>query len=152
VAWSGGSDRSESESPALGGSWAVGWAEKSSIQSIRFEYPADTGFVLNKMDGRWMLDDQLADSAFVESFLNTISSRTLNDFADHVSPQREADFRLTIYGNSMDNLVISCYLISDSEECYLHSSLNPKVYFKTSMTALPDQLFPGKIKFLPDNK
>src|SRR5687768_3233178 len=54
---------------------------KRSINKITFAYPADSGYVLEKRDGRWIADNEKADSLKVETYLSKLQLKTLNTFA-----------------------------------------------------------------------
>ncbi len=55
-----------------------------SISSIQFEYPADSGFVLQRTNELWQVNGAEADSANVMEYLNKIRNLNASEFADDV--------------------------------------------------------------------
>ena len=58
--------------------------KRDSIDKITFRYPADSSFVLERRNGKWMLGPDPADSAAVSSYLAGLEYKNLNSFNDHV--------------------------------------------------------------------
>ena len=57
---------------------------KDSVSSVQFNYPADSAFVLNKVDSAWLIFENPADSAAAASYLSDISFVTSSKFVDDV--------------------------------------------------------------------
>lgn len=121
---------------------------RENITSIRFTYPADSGFVLNDVASTWEVDGQTADSASVAGYLSGLRNITKTEFADDFSPQgKVAVYQLTISGNNMQPLTVSAY--QEGEEYVLSSNLNEGAYFYQGSLQIFDKLFVSKTSLLP---
>ena len=124
---------------------------KDNVMSIRFEYPADSSFVLSKMGTQWQIGELQADSAAVESYLSGLGNITKNEFADDFVPQgKVATYRLTVSGNNMQAFTVSAFL--EGEEYILNSSLNEGAYFEEGSLKIFEKLFVGKAGLLPEEQ
>ena len=115
------------------------------ISSIKFDYPADSSFMLSNKDGKWFTDLIPADSAGVADYLSTLGNLSGQEFNDSFKPVSNPDYQILIEGNNMLNISIKCYRQPDGS-LVLNSSLNPDTYFNSS----PEGIF-GKI-FIPRKK
>lgn len=70
-----------------------------SIRSIEFQYPADSGFVLQQMGQQWQIDGNSVDSASVAQYISTIANLNARDFADQVG---QADLGAPVIRLSVD--------------------------------------------------
>jgi len=122
-------------------------ADKKAINRIQFAYPGNGSFMLAKQDSVWMVDNQQADPKAVDTYLNMFTNRPQRSFADNYKPNGSPNYTLTVSGNGMEDLTIQCWA-DTSGTYYMHSSLNPKVYFSSPAKGLFTQLFVGKDKFL----
>ena len=121
---------------------------KENITSIRFTYPADSGFVLDNVASRWEIDRQPVDSAAVADYLSGLRNITKSEFADDFSPQgKVAVYQLTISGNNMQALTVSAY--QEGDEYVLSSNLNEGAYFNQGSLQIFDKLFVSKTSLLP---
>ena len=121
---------------------------RENITSIRFTYPADSGFVLDNVASRWEIAGQPADSAAVAGYLSGLRNITKSEFADNFSPQgKVAVYQLTISGNNMQSLTVSAY--QEGEEYVLNSNLNEGAYFNQGSLQIFDKLFVSKTSLLP---
>ena len=121
---------------------------KENITSIRFTYPADSGFVLDNVASRWEIDRQPVDSAAVAGYLSGLRNITKSEFADDFSPQgKVAVYQLTISGNNMQALTVSAY--QEGDEYVLSSNLNEGAYFNQGSLQIFDKLFVSKTSLLP---
>jgi hypothetical protein len=123
---------------------------KDLVSRMVFRYPADSGFVLERKDNKWMLDNTPADSAKVESFLNTLRSRNLSAFDDDFVPSGEADLSLIVSGASGDLETVRAWKQPDAT-WRLNSGVQPDVYFSDSGTRVIADLFKKREYFLPEN-
>ena len=123
-------------------------ATKENITSIRFEYPADSGYVLNKVASQWQIEGQQADSAAVESYLSGLRNITKSEFADDfISQGKVASYQLTISGNNMQPFTVSAF--QEGGKYVLHSTLNEGAYFNEGSLKIFEKLFIGKGGLLP---
>lgn len=98
--------------------------QKDSLISVTFDYP-DSAFMLSK-SGRWMINDQPADSASVEKFLRGLSYVNSTKFTDGDiigTPTHKVSFSFT----DRENMVIEAFY---SENGYqIKSTENPEEAF-----------------------
>ncbi len=123
---------------------------RQDLTAFRFDYPADSGFVVRQRDSVWYIGSVRPDSASMIQYLNTISHRSGSSFADDLKPSGNPDFQLTIEGRNMRPVNLKGYL-KDEEEIIIHSSQNPEAWFKSKKTGLFDDLFKGKGYFTQSN-
>ncbi|HEY8512667.1 MAG TPA: DUF4340 domain-containing protein [Cyclobacteriaceae bacterium] len=122
---------------------------KDLVLRMDFRYPADSGFVVERKDNKWMIGDTPADSAKVESFLNTLRSRNLNAFADDFVPSGDPDLSLVVSGNSGDLETVRAWRQPDAT-WRLASTVQPDVYFSDSGTRIIADLFRKREDFLAE--
>lgn len=122
---------------------------KEQVSRVVFQYPADSGFVLERKDGSWMIENVRADSAKVESYLSTLRSRNLSAFADGFAPGGEADMTLVVSGDGSDLENVRAWKLPDST-WRLSSGVQPEVYFSDSGTRIIADLFKRRKDFVAD--
>ncbi len=120
----------------------------SNIKSVRFDYPADSSFVLNKMGNTWQIDGQTADSTATANFLSKIQNKSMNDFKDNFDiADKQPQFKVTFEGDNMAAIEVSCY--EDESLAYImHSTQNRNNYFTGGSINLFEELYVSKSKFL----
>ena len=112
------------------------------LQKIIYDYPADTGFVAERSQGKWMVAGLMADSASMERFVNGLARRTHNTFADDFKAPGEADFTMTLEGENMQTHQVKGYAESDSL-MIVESTYNPGAYFRLELSDVRKDLFPS---------
>lgn len=123
--------------------------DPSVVTRLQFDHPADSSFTLASENGRWMLNEQPADSSAVANYLNRLRNRQVRRFADDFQPTTSPQHRLTIQRSGADPVILQSW--PDTAGGYfLHSSLNPTAYFESETDGLADQLFVGKAGFLSE--
>ncbi|TAL62331.1 MAG: DUF4340 domain-containing protein [Bacteroidetes bacterium] len=122
--------------------------EKNNFTKLTFNYPADSGFVLQKENGKWKADTAFADSAKVDQYLNTISYASSTSFAD-ACKETSPIMALSIEGNNMNRATIGAFLSDSIQRFILHSSNNPEAYFSAGNEKIDEKFFKGKNYFLP---
>ena len=115
---------------------------KDQITRIVFDYPADSGFIAQKMDVNWTINGILADSTSMAQYLNGLSRKSHGDFADGFSPLSNPVYQVTFEGMNMDPLLIRVYS-QVGDELVLHSSINPESYFRITREGLFRDIFKG---------
>ena len=113
---------------------------KDQITKVIFEYPADSGFVAQKLDVNWTINGILADSTSMAQYLNGISRKSHGDFADGFSPLSNPLYQVTFEGMNMDPLLIRVYSQA-GDELILHSTINPESYFRITRDGLFKDIF-----------
>ncbi|NJN28331.1 MAG: DUF4340 domain-containing protein [Cyclobacteriaceae bacterium] len=122
-------------------------ANKDSISAIQFHYPADSGFVLSKENGQWLVAGEKADSAGVAQYLNSLRMLSHSNFVDDVpaaalvSPAME----LRLQHSGKADVEIKAFQ-HPTYRWIIHSSANPSAYF--SGQELLEKLFVDKTKLM----
>ncbi len=110
-----------------------------------FTYPADSSFTLEKAAEGWVINGQVADSASVADYYNTIRNINEGSFTDFV-PSIQATHKLKIEGNNdMIPLEITGYW-QGNEDVVVESSQNKGNMFKSK--DLAEKIFVSSSQFL----
>ncbi len=119
-----------------------------SIQTIVFNYP-DSSFTLQKnLDGKWLLDQSLADSVKVVSYFNSLRNKSSSKFYKG-DPEIPLEFQRSI-DIQLHNSEIITISAQDKESNLIQSSANPESTFNDS--DLFNALFLGRTGFLLTNQ
>ena len=113
---------------------------RDQITKVVFEYPADSGFVAQKLDMNWTINGILADSTSMAQYLDGLSRKSHGDFADGFSPLSNPLYQVTFEGVNMDPLLIRLYS-QTGDELILHSTINPESYFRITRDGLFKDIF-----------
>ena len=117
--------------------------KREKIQKVSFNYPADSGFVLQKVDSvAWMIGKDTANQKKVDSFLRTLSNYRESRFEKDFKATEQALFDIQVESSSAP-LEISVYP-KDSLNYVVHSNQN-EAYFSVRKTSLEGRLL-KKIK------
>ncbi len=125
---------------------------KDDITSIVLSYPADSGFSINKVDSIWMIDSKPIDEKLLTGYLNGLSNITNNSFDDNFQETASPVYVVTINGNNMPPISIKAYAGLSENELILHSSQNPKAYFKTDKKGIFNKIFIPRSKLVPNEE
>lgn len=109
-------------------------SNKTDWTKLSFSYPADSSFVLEKKDNKWMIGDMMADSAKVAQYFTRIANLTDGSFANE-KPMIAPTHRLTIEGNNMMPKVEITGYYSDPDNFVLESNQNPDTWINSKTTA-----------------
>ena len=118
---------------------------KDLITKITFEYPADSGFVVEK-NPSWKIGGTKADSTAVENYLRQLRSKDHREYADTFTPGRNPDVTVTFTGDKEETVIKGWN--TAFYEWVINSSHQPDVYFLDKTMALPGSLFIGKNKLV----
>jgi hypothetical protein len=101
-----------------------------SISQITFQYPADSAFILSKMDTVWYIGSAPADSASVAEYLSDLRFISATEFVDDVDPSLLINPELLVEIETMNakEHIVEAYRHPDYTYIY-HSSYNPNAYF-----------------------
>jgi hypothetical protein len=80
---------------------------KDQITRVVFDYPADSGFVAQKLDVNWTVNGILADSTSMAQYLDGLSRKSHGDFADGFSPLSNPLYQVTFEGTNSSAGLIS---------------------------------------------
>jgi hypothetical protein len=119
---------------------AISSLTRDQVTKIIFEYPADSGFVAQKLDEHWTIQGLPADSTSMAQYLNGMSRKSHRDFADDFSPMSSPRYQVTFEGMNMEPLLIRVY-VRNGGELVLHSSINPESYFRITRDGLFKDIF-----------
>ena len=118
---------------------------KENIKEVRFEYPADSSFVLQEKDDTWQIDGVAADSASVADYLYEISNVSGTNFSKENTVN--ATYKLKI--NTFDNQIYEVSAaFADSTNVLLTSTQNKGTVFKEKADNNFKRLFKSKSDFL----
>jgi len=109
-------------------------SNKTDWTKLTFSYPADSSFVLEKMNDKWMIGDMQADSAKVAQYFTRIANLTDGSFANE-KPVIAPTHHLTIEGNNMMQKVEVTGYYTDPDNFVLESNLNPDTWINNKTTA-----------------
>lgn len=109
-------------------------SNKTDWTKLSFSYPADSSFVLEKKDNKWMIGDMQADSAKVAQYFTRIANLTDGSFAN-AKPLIAPTHRLTIEGNNMMPKVEVTGYYTDPDNFVLESNQNPDTWINSKTTA-----------------
>ena len=128
------------------GHHAVARFNPSQLTKIIFDYPADSGFVAERIDAGWMVAGLLADSASMASYVNGISQKSHSDYLDGFKPEAEPDIIVSLEGDNMVSQHLRAYINND-RVLILNCSINPDSWFQITREGLFKDLFPGSSAF-----
>ena len=113
---------------------------RDQVTRVVFDYPADSGFVAQKLDKNWTINGLLADSTSMAQYLDGLSRKNHENFADGFSPLSNPLYQVTFEGLNMDPLLIRIYS-QTRDELILHSTINPESYFRITKDGLFKDIF-----------
>ncbi len=118
-----------------------------SIAEIQFNYPADSAFVLTKMDSVWSIFGNLTDSASTASYLSDIRYVNNSNFVDDVpaSALVSPTVSMTIRQNGKPDIMVKAFQ-HPVHKWIVNSSENPLAYFADE--SLVEELFVGREKLM----
>ena len=128
--------------------------DKSNWTRLKFSYPADSSFILEKQGTNWMAGGIMADSALVAQYLSQISRMTSYNFIDTTLDVSDVpEFKLEIEGDNMvSSIKVEAFEADTTNKYLLTSNQNPGTFFSGSQSGLFDKIFvPGK-EFFTDEK
>ncbi|WP_136480927.1 DUF4340 domain-containing protein [Cognatitamlana onchidii] len=121
--------------------------DKDLITQLKFETEDNSGFSLSKNESVWTMGNLTPDSTKVAQYLNTLRHQNSSKFANEFTPKSKADYKLTIQGNSIEDLVVKAYRDSIKNKFFLNSSQHPNVFVESDSTGLFKQLFVSQDHF-----
>lgn len=107
-----------------------------SISQIVFRYPADSSFILNRVNEKWQVGVLFADSAKVIEYLSNLRYINSAEFVDDIEQTAliNPTLSIEIVANGFGNVIMEAY--SHPRYGYiLHSSENPNSYFSDMVLA-----------------
>ncbi len=118
-----------------------------SVMEIRYNYPADSGFVLSRADSIWQIGGVQTDSAATAEYMRDIRHLTSSSFVDDVAPSGlGAPFmQVVIKEGNAPKIIVKAWR-HPQHYWVINSSQNPETYF--SDADIVDKLFVNKDQLL----
>lgn len=118
--------------------------------TVAYNYPGDSSFVLEKKNKKWLLNGKPADSLEVANFLRQLRYTRGTDFVDDFDQSilMKPLYTVNIIGKGTQK--IQAY--QNGKQLLIHSNTNPQSYFNGSKNKLSERIFVGKEKFYPKKK
>jgi hypothetical protein len=127
--------------------------EKESISMLKFNYPGDSSFLLEKQGDKWSFGKFLADSLAVVQYINSLSFINGTAFVDDFSPNGgQPLYRIDIYTGGTLPLNLFAYPSDSLSGPSVGYSGNPGIYFKGNDGGLFKRLFKSQKDFTPKVK
>ena len=120
--------------------------QSASWMRLRFTYPGDSSFVLEKKDKGWYIDQMPADSAKTEEYLGNMEHVIGYEFADSAQRAQFPAFALLVEQNGGNPIEIKAFLSDSVHHYVLSSSQNPESWF-SGKNGLTERIFKGKSYF-----
>jgi hypothetical protein len=122
-------------------------ADKNNFTKLTFTYPADSGFVLQKENGKWKLDSAWADSAKTEQYLASLTYISSTSFKDNFQESSPL-MTLVIEGNNMNPVTLRAFAADSIQKYIIHSSYNPQSYFISGTEKLSNKFFKSRSELM----
>jgi len=106
----------------------------SNWNKLTFTYPADSSFTLGKVNDKWMIGSEVADSVSVAKYFQSITRLDDSKFAANV-PAGQPTHHLKIEGNNNMEPVEITGFYTDADNFILGTSQNKGTWFNDTATA-----------------
>lgn len=120
---------------------------KNDITSLKFDYPADSSFMMVKEDDNWMINGSHADSTEAVSYISQISRLMNYDFVEDIGHSDTPEYQLTIEGNNFSPVVLKAFLADTTNKFVITSTENQDGLFSGAKSGLTEKIFVSKNKF-----
>ncbi len=124
-----------------------------SVMEIRYNYPADSGFVLSRADSIWQIGGVQTDSAATAEYMRDIRYLNSSVFVDDVTPESLGApiLEINVIENGKPEISIKAWQ-HPQHHWVINSSTNSETYFKGD--EIIDKLFINNEKLLhpPDKQ
>jgi hypothetical protein len=118
------------------------------ITKITFTYPADSSFVLTRVNNTWKIDNnEWADSAKTAEFITGLAHLISYDLADDAIQQGKEVFSVSIEGKNLKPVKLQAFEADTSIKYIITSTFNEDAHFNGTKNDLASHIFAGKIKF-----
>ena len=125
--------------------------ENASWIRLRFTYPGDSSFVLEKKDKAWYVDQTPADSARTTEYLGNMERVMGYEFADSARRAQFPAFTLLVEQSGGNPIEIKAFPSDSTHHYVLSSNMNPDSWF-SGKNGLTERIFKGKNYFLNQQK
>ena len=125
--------------------------EKPNINKFSIKFPGDSSFIAEKTNGKWLIDNALADSTKIDAYLNELANKTSDSFNDQYKPIGIPTYQLFVETSDKKKISIDAYTNGENQ-WVLNSSTNPKSWFSSGYNEVFGDLFKPKSYFLDVGK
>lgn len=125
--------------------------QSASWMRLRFTYPGDSSFVLEKKDKGWYIDQMPADSSRTQEYLGNMEHVIGYEFADSAKRAQFPAFTLLVEQNGGNPIEIKAFPSDSVHHYVLSSSMNPESWF-SGKNGLTERIFKGKSYFSGNTK
>ncbi len=115
--------------------------QPANVQEVRFNYPADSSFVLTRQSGEWMARNAAADSTQVDKYLKKLENITAHNFAQEFNPGNQPVFKLNIATKNGNNHLVEAY--PDDDKYVFRTSQNTGAIFREGKHIFEKMFVPG---------
>lgn len=123
----------------------------SDISSLQFMYPADTSYILERVNNKWYIGEQLVDSLTINKYLNGLSYLNGNEFMDSNKPdnQKVPLYAVKIVSEQAKPLIIRAFEYPKSGQFVVNSTaIEHEFFFDKDKQQIINRLFKAKDYFL----
>lgn len=114
---------------------------QDSLTALEFIYPADTGFVVQRVDSVWAIGRMPVDQDILNNYVRTISNKRFSNFNDDFKGDASPVYRLIISEKGTDPVTIQAFDLGGGT-WILNSSLNSEGMFEASNEEV-QKIFPS---------
>jgi len=118
----------------------------SDIKRLSFSYPADSGFLLQKQNGQWMLNGLTVDSVKMASYTNKIARLMSGDLlANETQGNHQILYSLKVEGDNFSPVTIQASPAQNqADELIITSTANPGTAFSGKKNGLSEKIYISK--------
>jgi hypothetical protein len=124
---------------------------KDNWNTLTFNYPGDSSFVLTKQNNVWTVNGMPVDSAKTAQYLNQLASTQSSSFVENYSPAATPAYTLNIQGNNqIAPITVTAYPADTVQKFILHSTLNSDAWFAEGTSNTVGRVFVSSKSFMPE--
>jgi hypothetical protein len=120
--------------------------ETANVEKVTFRYPADSSFVMELKDKKWIISYEAADSVKVAEYLNSMANKSSSSFNDNFVNSGMSQYQVIIEGKNMKPVTIDGNS-AGIDNYVINSSLNPKSWFTSNYKGIFTEIFKPKATF-----
>jgi hypothetical protein len=125
--------------------------KKDDITKITYQYPADSGFVVEKRDSVWYAANAVADKNKVDILLNQLTFKNLTEFQTGFASSDVPTISVKIDGKAGTLITVKGWKITD-QQWVINSTLQKDVYFSAPVASIFSDLLIAKDKLIAAGK
>lgn len=118
---------------------------KDSVNRVRFSYPADSSFVIDRQSGKWLMTNMLADSTAIRSYLGGMTYKNATAFATQAPAGAPG---VTVIFEQGSRILATVEAWPLGADWTVRSSHQPETFFLFDAAAVKD-FFAGQKRFMP---